>query len=226
MFDLPAWWRDFARAFKELKNAWMVAALFMFFDVTTVLCWDRLQEMAAEAGLGGWWSWWEWSIAACMSITLMIFQELIFAHSQAMARHSKPPLETAPSVSIDRRIFDRWSKVRARYAAIDPGDSRAQLEAFPAQLALILELDRVRGLSAERTTRRRLRKRIGTIMRECLSPLAAEIQAQKEFDARYNQLLANEAIAETEALAAVRAEASELHQCAVEEYAQELLRTT
>lgn len=226
MFDLPAWWRDFVRAFKELKAAWLIATLFVLFDITTILCWDRLREMVAEAGLGDRWSWWAWSMAACVSITLMMFQELITAHWQAMVRRPESPLETVPSVSIDQRILDRWESVRRRYPSIKSDDPRAQLEAFPEQLALILELDRVRGLSVERTTRGKLRRRIGTIMRECLSPLAAEIQAQQKFDARYNQILADGVTAEAEALTAVRVEASAQCQLAVEAYAQELLRVT
>lgn len=222
MFDLAAWWRDFTRAFKELKPLVAVALLLVILNVEVILQWDDITEAAKAAGADDM----LWIFGVCLAGSATIVQQTIFEYQKAMARRPESPLETVSSVSIDRHILDRWSKVRARYPAIDPDDSRAQLEAFPAQLALILELDRVRGLSVERATRRRLRKRIGTIMRECLSPLAAEMQAQRGFDTHYHRILAEETAAEKEVMTAIRAEASETRQLAVEAYAQELLRAT
>ena len=218
MFDLSAWRRDFTRAFRELKPPVAVALLLVILNLEVILEWDDITEAVTAAGAEEM----LWAFGVCLAGSATFVQCTVYEYRKAILRRAEPPLP----MPIDQHILDRWARVRARYPAIDPGDSRAQLEAFPIQLALIRELDRVRGMSVERATRRRLRKRVGTIMRECLSPLAAEMQAQKRFDTQYSRILAEGTTAETKALAAVRAEACKMHQLAVEEYARELLRVT
>lgn len=168
MFDLVAWWRDFTRAFKELKALSVMALLLVILDAAVILQWNDIAEMFAAEGFGDDWI---GLIFVCFSFTLLFCQEVGDRYSKAMAKFAVVEME----LEIDEGILARWTKVR-RSCGILSVESRADIRCFPVELRFIQELEATRKMSKVGATRKELRARAKAIMCECLDPLAVELR--------------------------------------------------
>lgn len=213
MFDLAAWWRDFTRAFKELKVLSVQAVLLAILNVGVILQWNDIAEMTAAEGVG---SEWAWPLVACAAISLMIIQETIFEYQKAMAKFAIVEMGSEIELEIDESIINRWEMVWDCYD-IDPDEPRAEIECFMVELRFIQALEEARKMSKVRATRQALGARVLTIMHECLGPLALQIRVYDAFMAVGKDIVTEEEAVLAQCISTINDDAVEVH-------AEELLR--
>jgi len=111
-----------------------------------------------------------WVIVVAVVVALTASQGLL----GRILTKEKPEMLPSQELVIDAGIVNRWNGMRKKYGLL--GEARADINNFPEELGLIVELDRTYRESFDRKLQKRLRARIASITQMALEPLAVEVQ--------------------------------------------------